>query len=408
MKRISQQVSIISKSSLLIQKKLLQLVLMLTLGCLVPIQAKASMFAEAAFYQVDDSPVSITSGDFNRDDKLDLAITSYAAGLEILLGVGDGSFKRGKKFKTNALYSITTGDFNEDGFLDISGVDRGNKFSVLLGVGDGSFANAVSYSVGEGAYPTTNADFNGDGHLDVAVSNGISDNLSVLLGVGDGTFAKAINYPTDEQPDSIVSGDFNNDGDLDLIVAYAAYDSLSILIGIGDGSFAKAVSYPTAAGPTYIISDDFNGDKCLDIAIGNLVGISVFLGNGDGSFVKPVEYSDGKENSEYITSGDFNRDGNLDIVSVNGDGNVKAFLGVGNGTFSIPAKPYITSSLKHAVASFPFGITNGDFNGDGCLDIAVINKVISTTDYLDSVEVILNQSLCSAGRKKSMKVAHID
>src|SRR6266568_5003454 len=71
-----------------------------------------------------------------------------------------------------------------------------------------------------------------------------------------------------------------------------------------------------------------------------------------------------KNGPSYIAEGDFNGDGKLDLAVTNyGDNSVSVLLGNGDGTFQ-------------AARTFPVGIhpglvAVGDFNGDGKPDLAV-------------------------------------
>jgi hypothetical protein len=83
-------------------------------------------------------------------------------------------------------------------------------------------------------------------------------------------------------------------------------------------------------------------------------------------------------NPQSIVVADFNGDGKLDLALVNysggGSGLVSVLLGKGDGTFQ-----------KHAdypVGAGPDGIAVADFNGDGKLDLAVANDVGSSISVL--------------------------
>jgi hypothetical protein len=65
-----------------------------------------------------------------------------------------------------------------------------------------------------------------------------------------------------------------------------------------------------------------------------------------------------------VVEGDFNSDGNLDVVSANRDSNsLTVFLGNGNGTFQL--------AQTIALSASPFGLVAGDLNHDGNLGLIV-------------------------------------
>ena len=184
----------------------------------------------------------------------------------------------------------------------------------------------------------------------------------------------------------IVAGDFNGDGHLDLAVsiynADTASNQVSILPGKGDGTFGPPVTTALGFSPASIVAGDYNGDGKLDLAI--VYGgysdfgyhdpgrVTVLLGNGDGSFGQQVSYTVGPSLSSILT-GDFNGDGHLDLAVVDvadGDGysasGVTVLLGYGDGTFKQPVS-FVEGPIQSIVA--------GDFNGDGRLDLAVANNL---------------------------------
>lgn len=97
--------------------------------------------------------------------------------------------------------SLASGDFNRDGRRDLAVANSGsNTVSILFGNGDGSFQAAVNYAVGTQPASIVAADFNRDGQTDLAVANNGSDNVSILVGVGNGTFLPAATYATGSAP----------------------------------------------------------------------------------------------------------------------------------------------------------------------------------------------------------------
>jgi len=82
--------------------------------------------------------------------------------------------------------SVTTGDFNDNMRLDLAVANGGsNNVSILRGNGNGTFQAAVNYTVGGSPQSVTTGDFNDNMRLDLAVANGGSNNVSILLAAID-------------------------------------------------------------------------------------------------------------------------------------------------------------------------------------------------------------------------------
>ena len=330
------------------------------------------------------APISVATGDFNGDAKLDLVVANSGSSnnVSVFLGNGDGTFQSAVDYVAGSVpYAVAVGDFNGDGKLDlvVANTDS-NNVSILLGHGDGTFQPALDYSVGSDPRSVAVGDFNGDGKLDLVVGNSFSSDVSVLLGNGDGTFQTALNNATGFSPLSVAVGDFDGDGRLDLaVVNFAA--NVSVLLGNGDGTFQAAVNYSDGSLPVSVAVGDFNGDGKLDLAVANVAAgnvgpgsVSVLLGNGDGTFQTAVDYSVGS-NPNFAAVGDFNGDGTLDLVVANTtSNNVSILLGNDDGTFQ-PAVDFGAGSIPNSVAV-------GDFNGDGRLDMAVADASSSTVSVL--------------------------
>ena len=122
----------------------------------------------------------LAAGDINGDGKLDLVITGYNSAVR--LGNGDGTFGQPLFFSKGDFRTGTpaVGDFDGDGKLDLA-VPQSNGINIYLGIGDGTFRSGDVIQDNVSAVAV--ADFDGDGILDIA-TNGVS----VYLGNGDGTF----------------------------------------------------------------------------------------------------------------------------------------------------------------------------------------------------------------------------
>jgi flagellin-like hook-associated protein FlgL len=137
---------------------------------------------------------------------------------------------------------------------------------------------------------------------------------------------------------------------------------------MGDGSFSSAVTYGAGDGANSISSGDFNADGVLDLVTANAysLNVTVSLGTGDGSFSSAVTYGAGVAPFS-VRSGDFNGDGALDLVTANAFSNdVTVLLGTSDGSFS--------SAVTYGAGDKPFSASSGDFNGDGVLDLVTANR----------------------------------
>ncbi len=129
---------------------------------------------------------------------------------------------------------------------------------------------------------------------------------------------------------------------------------------------------------------DFNGDGKPDLAVFSQYpesGVTILLGNGDGTFTpasgSPITTTYGPYG---IAVGDFNGDGKLDlaILDANSQGYevVTVLLGNGDGTFTSTA-----STLSACGGSVSLVVA--DFNKDGKLDLAVpCNNVYDESVYI--------------------------
>ncbi len=327
------------------------------------------------------SPINIASADLNGDGRRDLVMTNAGSNtLTILLGNGDGSFTAAASPATGAYPDyLAIGDFNGDGKPDVAVANfLDGNVTILLGNGDGTFAAAASVPTGVDARSIVTADFNGDGKLDLAV--GRDNSLAVLLGNGDGTFVAAASPAVGNGPNySIATGDFNGDGKPDLVVSNYGGNTLTVLLGNGDGTFTAAASPATSTSPETVAVGDFNGDGKADLAVANenSAVLTILLGNGDGTFTAAASPSSGASGSapQSVTVTDLNGDGKVDLVVVNQNTNsITLLLGNGDGTFAVSAGPTVgTNPDRTAIA---------DFNGDGVVDLAVTNVSDGTISVL--------------------------
>src|ERR1051325_11682624 len=163
-------------------------------------------------------------------------------------------------------------------------------------------------SVGPGAFQVVHGDFNNDSIPDFATANHDSNTVSILLMNADGTFRGRLDFITGQHLTGIVVGDFNHDHKLDLATSNADPDdshSIALLIGNGDGTFQAPKFFYGGTKPLNIGIGDFNKDGNLDVVTGFLLipnpgdptakqtnEILVTYGNGGNGFSSQLSISD--------------------------------------------------------------------------------------------------------------------
>jgi Ca2+-binding RTX toxin-like protein len=236
-------------------------------------------------------PMSITTGDFDNNGKLDLVLVNTDDNnFSVLRGNGDGTFTNRDNFSSvinspapiNTLpISVRVGDFNGDNKLDLA-IANINRYgfstvSILLGNGSGGFS--VSSTVGTSGAEARSVeigDFNGDGKSDLVVASFDHNNVSILLGNGSGGLSASRAFGTGGiGAKSVKTGDFNGDGKSDLVVANSGSNNISVLLGNGDGSFAPSIILAVGNSPTDVTVGDFNGDGKSDLAVTNVGSNSI-------------------------------------------------------------------------------------------------------------------------------------
>jgi hypothetical protein len=367
---------------------------------------------------------AITIGDFNSDGNLDVAVGGYFFAM-VAFGNGDGTFQTPATYNLNNNFadSIVAADMNGDGKPDLivgggQGYSPSNTVTLLVNDGVGGFSKDSTFflgSSGNGPASVGAADFNGDGKTDILLasqSGGSDGTLSLLLGNGDGTMRSAqyINEnPNGTNPTvagTAATGDFNGDGFQDLIFPSGCGpgdsctpSGFTLLLSNGAGGYQAPLSFTAPVnGANRLAVADFNGDGKPDVAVFNNcdtsctgTSVSVFLNTGNGTFSAPNVYEGGGVTQLAIVAGDFNGDGKMDIAVLNAcdpscsvPGVIGILLGNGDGTF----QPVVTTSMPTGPATW---IAGADFNSDGKTDLVVVEGNGNANDpYAGSAQILLS------------------
>jgi FG-GAP-like repeat len=142
------------------------------------------------------------------------------------------------------------------------------------------------------------------------------------------------------------------------------------------GRWRLVKTYAAGRGPVSIAAGDVNGDDHPDVIAANQRShdVSVLLNDGSGELVVHAPTLSLSGEPSFVSVADSDRDGAADVLVslVDQAGlpgtHVVAFRGHGDGTFG--------SAQRLAVGKRPRAIRTADVNGDGWLDLIVVNQGI--------------------------------
>jgi hypothetical protein len=329
---------------------------------------------------------------------------------------------------------VAVGDYDNDGFPDLYVMGYGRAI-LYHNNGNGTFTDVTSKAgVGdEGEWPTSAAwiDYDRDGYLDLVVDNYIQwspqnnlwcgekragyraychpDNyrgrkLKLFHNNGDGTFTdvsvkSGIGVP-EAKGMGVVTVDLNNDGWPDIFIANDTWPNFLFLNNhdgtFRDVSFSSGVAasedgkYEAGMGTD---SADIDGDGWFDIYVTHLdFELSRLYRNNHDETFDDATYTAGLGNKAIFLSGvsmkflDYDNDGWPDIMQSNGAmlDNIHIyhsevsyaepklmFRNLGKGKFDKVSEQLGPDFMKPTVGR---GLAVGDFDNDGDLDAAILNR----------------------------------
>ncbi len=307
-------------------------------------------------------------GDIDNDGDLDYVSSGFVEPVDLFLNDGTGSFTLTTPIlsQNQRTWDVNLVDLDGDSDLDVVIATDGNPPSrivknLLVENGTLSFSSATALSAGSDTSRSMDfGDINGDTFIDIVAAEFLAPNV-YYLGNGDGTFGNAVTI-------------FNQ--------SLETFDVRLV---------------------------DLDGDDNLDIVEGSQnAATQVFLGDGAGNFAAPVTVGDSNANGATVRVevADFNRDRIPDIVEGNNAATKRLFLGIddggGNGT----------GTFTNAVAGFfpdessllTYGIVSGDFDRDGVLDIAAAHQASANHLYTVSGTDTATELPAQFARAASLRV----
>ena len=229
-------------------------------------------------------PINMESGDFNRDGISDLAITMRYHKVMILLGKGKGRFENPVAIPVKGQpTAIVLGDYDRNKVVDIAIAIAGSAktgLQILWGVGDGTFEPSEVIKGGGQPLTLANIDVDNDGYGDLVTSSNVLHSMTLIRNNGNKTFTTLKDFASGSFPKFVAVADFTGDGRPDIAVSNATDDLITVSLGRGDGTFTyPPIPHVVDEYPQGIVVGDFDHDGLIDMAVTcrdkNLVNILI-------------------------------------------------------------------------------------------------------------------------------------
>ncbi|WP_324671437.1 FG-GAP-like repeat-containing protein [Hymenobacter sp. GOD-10R] len=359
-------------------------------------------FSGSTEVAVGNQPSSLALADLDTDGDLDLLALNYDdnSTVSVRLNTGTGSFNGTQEVAVGpTARDLAVGDVDGDGDLDLLAINStpNSTVSVRLNNGAGTFGGTQSVAVGSNAETVVLGDVDGDGDLDLLATHQAfadatgfqgSNGVSVRLNNGSGAFSGTQDVPLIQpigyfnSPLDLVLGDVDGDGDLDLLTSNSN-NAVSVRLNQNPlpafvsttllpvrNTLAAARTTPVQLKLNRALSTDLPTQSALKVfsaqSGGQKAGATVVNGN-TLTFTPSVAFKPGETVVASLTGLALDPAGNAIKPEVF---QFTTAVARSSGQFS--------STPDVAVGAAPAGITLGDVNGDGRLDLLSANNVSNT------------------------------
>lgn len=290
--------------------------------------------------------------------------------------------------------SIAIADLNGDRMKDIvvgytlvgrEGYTNGFASVILRDpASPNGFRRSVDAELGQGNIPwsVVAADLDGSGPDDVAIATGANGMRIYAHDTGNsGPLTRATNVSYLGVPFGMTAADLNGDGAIDIAMTGSDRRATDALILFWQsltprGTFTQSNAIlPTADNATALASADMNGDGRMDLVTSSratpnsgLISIHLQSDITAGTFLPRVDFATGAS-PESLTLADLNGDGLIDVAVVNRRGDTES--GVEVLLQDSTRAGVLTTPTAYSTGRWATAVAAGDLNRDDRIDLVV-------------------------------------
>ena len=298
---------------------------------------------------------------------------------------GSGQFAKSDPFfevtvtapASRSIQALETTDIDADGDVDVLILDNSTGITGNIrwfknsdGLGTFSSAEVVGATFQGSAFPI---DIDGDHDVDVIAGSDVFENVD-----GAGTFQLNSEMSAPAIGTDRVAADLDGD-ELEDVISFV-FDEIRVYLGIGTTDVRLAQTLNIGGSILELVAADLDGDKDLDLLFGRPGTLAWFENVGQGQFDGLTVITAGLARPSSIASGDFDNDGDVDlVVSTLDDGRILLYENAdGAGGF---AGRRMIDQQRHATS-----VHVADVDGDGHQDLVVtLAEVLGTTVFAPSI-----------------------